>query len=239
MDKETFIKELTDKLKKIGIYITNEKIEKFYTYMQELIEWNNKMNLTAITEPKEIIMKHFVDSLTILNYTKDKDSLIDIGTGAGFPGIPLKIMNDNIKITLLDSLNKRLIFLEDIIEKLNLKNILTLHSRAEDAGLNSSYREKYDVAVSRAVAPLNVLLEYMVPMVKVGGICICMKGNNGTEEIKNAQNAIKELGVKIEEIKEFKLPDTDIIRSIIVLKKEKSTSSKFPRKAGIPVKKPL
>ena len=207
------------KLKEFNIEINEEQIKSFEKYMNLLLEWNEKINLTAITQPDEVKLKHFVDSLTVLKYINDDDKVIDIGTGAGFPGIPLKIMNENTKITLLDSLNKRINFLNIVIETLNLRNIQAIHGRAEEIARNKLYREKYDVAVSRAVANLSTLTEYMLPFVKVGGKCICMKGANVNEELERAQNAIKELGGEIERVDNFYLSDNDNERNIIVIKK--------------------
>ena len=227
------------KLKEFNIEINEEQIKSFEKYMNLLLEWNEKINLTAITQPDEVKLKHFVDSLTVLKYINDDDKVIDIGTGAGFPGIPLKIMNENTKITLLDSLNKRINFLNIVIETLNLRNIQAIHGRAEEIARNKLYREKYDVAVSRAVANLSTLTEYMLPFVKVGGKCICMKGANVNEELERAQNAIKELGGEIERVDNFHLSDNDNERNIIVIKKIKETNPKYPRKAGTPSKEPL
>ena len=227
------------KLKEFNIEINEEQIKSFEKYMNLLLEWNEKINLTAITQPDEVKLKHFVDSLTVLKYINDDDKVIDIGTGAGFPGIPLKIMKGNTKITLLDSLNKRINFLNIVIETLNLRNIQAIHGRAEEIARNKLYREKYDVAVSRAVANLSTLSEYMLPFVKVGGKCICMKGANVNEEIEKAKNAIKELGGEIERVDNFYLSDNDNERNIIIIRKVKETSSKYPRKAGTPSKEPL
>ena len=227
------------KLKEFNIEINEEQIKSFEKYMNLLLEWNEKINLTAITQPDEVKLKHFVDSLTVLKYINDDDKVIDIGTGAGFPGIPLKIMKGNTKITLLDSLNKRINFLNIVIETLNLRNIQAIHGRAEEIARNKLYREKYDVAVSRAVANLSTLTEYMLPFVKVGGKCICMKGANVNEEIEKAKNAIKELGGEIERVDNFYLSDNDNERNIIVIKKIKETNPKYPRKAGMPSKEPL
>lgn len=227
------------KLKEFNIEINKEQIKSFEKYMNLLLEWNEKINLTAITQSDEVKLKHFVDSLTVLKYINDDDKVIDIGTGAGFPGIPLKIMNENTKITLLDSLNKRINFLNIVIETLNLRNIQAIHGRAEEIARNKLYREKYDVAVSRAVANLSTLTEYMLPFVKIGGKCICMKGANVNEELERAQNAIKELGGEIERVDNFYLSDNDNERNIIVIKKVKETNSKYPRKAGTPSKEPL
>ena len=231
--------DFVQRLKDFNIKINDEQIKKFMNYMNLLLEWNEKINLTAITQPDEVKLKHFVDSLTVLKYINDDDKVIDIGTGAGFPGIPLKIMNENTKITLLDSLNKRINFLNIVIETLNLRNIQAIHGRAEEIARNKLYREKYDVAVSRAVANLSTLTEYMLPFVKVGGKCICMKGANVNEELERAQNAIKELGGEIERVDNFYLSDNDNERNIIVIKKIKETNPKYPRKAGTPSKEPL
>ena len=231
--------DLKEKLNEFNIEISDNQLEKFDKYMRLLLEWNEKINLTAIVEPDEVKIKHFLDSLTVLKYIHDDDKVIDIGTGAGFPGIPLKIMKPDAKITLLDSLNKRINFLNIVIEELGLKNIETIHGRAEEFARNKMYREKYDVAVSRAVANLSTLTEYMLPFVKVGGKCICMKGANVKEEVDKAKNAIQELGGKIEKIDNFYLSNNDNERNIIIIKKIKETKSKYPRKAGMPSKEPL
>lgn len=239
MNKEEFFKQLEKDAKHINIQLNDNQCEKFYLYMNLLLEWNEKINLTAIVEPKDIIKKHFIDSLTIKSYIEENSKIIDVGTGAGFPGIPLKIVDENYDITLLDAINKRLIFLNDTIEKNKLSNIRTIHYRAEEAGKNSIYREKFDVATSRAVSSLNILVEYLLPLVRIGGKCICMKGNNVKEEIKDAKKAIELLGGEIETIEEFCLPDTDIRRTIVIIKKIKSTPQRFPRKAGTPNKEPI
>lgn len=239
MEKSKFIDILQNKAKKIDINLTIGQCEKFYTYMNLLIEWNNKINLTAITEPTDIILKHFIDCLIINKHIKSTDKIADIGTGAGFPGIPLKIYNNNLNIDLIDSLNKRLIFIKEVINKTQLGNINIIHSRAEELAHNKEYREKYDVIVSRAVAPLNILLEYTLPFIKKGGKCICMKGSNVQEEIANCKNALEKLGGKIEIVEEKVLPDTDIVRAIVIISKIKETSIKYPRKAGMPSKEPL
>lgn len=225
--------------KEINIDLSEEKIDKFKKYMDLLLEWNEKINLTAITEEDEVVLKHFVDSMTVLKYIDEGASMIDVGTGAGFPGIPVSIANDNVNVTLVDSLNKRINFLQEVISEINLTNIKAIHSRAEDFGQNKEHREKYDISVSRAVANLSVLVEYLLPLVKVGGKCICMKGSEVEEEITNAKFAIKELGGKIEAVNEFCLPGTDIKRNIIVIRKEKETPKKYPRKSGTPSKQPL
>lgn len=236
MDKNVFSEKLKNKSKQIDINLNEIQLEKFYNYMNLMLEWNEKINLTAITEPDDIILKHFVDSLTIQKYIGERKSLIDVGTGAGFPGIPLKIARNDINITLLDSLNKRIIFLEDVISKLKLENIEAIHSRVEEFAKGK--KEFYDIATSRAVAPLNVLLEYLLPLIKVNGFCICMKGSN-KEEIELSSNALKILGGKIEKIDEIILPGSDIKRNIIIVRKIKKTPEKYPRKAGMPSKEPL
>ena len=219
--------------------IDKEKADLFEEYKKILLEWNEKINLTAITDEKEIILKHFIDSASILKYINEGERVIDIGTGAGFPGIPLKIMNNGLNITLVDSLNKRVNFLNEVIKKLNLNNICAIHARAEELGRDNNYREMYDVATSRAVANLSTLLEYLMPFVRVGGRCICMKGPNIDEELNNAKNAIKELGGEIEKIDNFYLPNSDNERNIIIIKKISKINFKYPRKAGIPAKEPI
>ncbi|MCI9063193.1 MAG: 16S rRNA (guanine(527)-N(7))-methyltransferase RsmG [Clostridia bacterium] len=233
MDK---LKELS---KEINIKLDDYCVDKFKKYMDLLLEWNEKINLTAITEKDEVILKHFIDSMTVLKYIKDNGDIVDVGTGAGFPGIPLSIVKDNLTVTLVDSLNKRINFLNEVKEKIQLENVKTIHSRAEDFGQNKEYREKYDVSVSRAVANLSVLVEYLLPLVKVGGKCICMKGSEVEEEIEEAKFAIKELGGKIESVEEFYLPNTDMKRTIILINKIKKTPMKYPRKPGMPAKQPL
>ncbi len=238
MDK-LFEEKMKQYLKKINIEINDRQISNFYNYMNLLLEWNEKINLTAITEQNEIILKHFVDSLTIMDYIDEHEKVVDIGTGAGFPGIPLAIMKSFNDFTLVDSLNKRINFLDEVKAKLDLENVNTLHIRAEEFGRNKIHREKYDVAVSRAVANLSVLVEYLIPTVKLGGRIICMKGSQIEEELKEASNAINELGGAIKFRKEFELPETDMKRNIIVIQKIKDTPKKYPRKAGVPTKKPI
>ena len=239
MDIKEFNNCLKDKTNKIDINLNDDQVNSFYNYMNLLLDWNEKINLTAITDPEDIILKHFVDSLTINKYIKDANSIIDVGTGAGFPGIPLAILNDNINITLLDSLNKRINFLNDVIEKNDLKNVKTIHSRVEDFGQNKNEREKYDIAVSRAVAPLNVLVEYLLPLVKKGGYCLCMKGPAVSQETEDANKAISMLGGEICRKEKIFLPDSDNERNILIIKKVKETPNKYPRKAGIPAKEPI
>lgn len=238
MEKNIFYNELKKACNEIDIEINEEQLNKFYIYMNEIIEWNNKINLTAITDEKEIITKHFVDSLSILKHTKNKKNLIDIGTGAGFPGIPLAIMNNNIEICLLDSLNKRVNFLNSIINKLDLKNVKAIHGRAEEIAQLKDYREQFDMATSRAVAQLNILLEYMLPFCKVDGECICMKGSN-IEELNDANNSLLILGGNINNIEKIYIGNEKMERNIIIINKIKNTPKKYPRKAGTPRKEPL
>ena len=224
---------------KMQIQFTEEQLQKFYKYMNLLIEWNNKINLTAIIEPEDIVLKHFIDSLTILPFIDKNKKVIDIGTGAGFPGIPVSIMRNDLDMTLLDSLNKRINFLNEVITILNLKNVKTIHSRIEDLAKNKKYRETYDIATSRAVANLSTLSEYMIPMIKTRGISICMKGSDIEEEINKSKKAVDILGGNFKKIEKFTLPNSDQKRTIILIEKEKSTPLKYPRKAGTPSKEPL
>jgi len=239
MEIEEFSNKIKESFEKIDISLNEEQIKQYYEYMNLLIDWNKKINLTAIIEPSDIILKHFVDSATILKYIKDNESIVDVGTGAGFPGIPIKIANSTLNITLLDSLNKRINFLNEVIQENNLEKIETVHSRVEDFGNNLKYREKFDVATSRAVANLSVLAEYMLPLVKVGGRCICMKGSEIDEELEKSKNAINILGGKIVKVEQFKLIDSDNTRNIVIIEKVKKTPNKYPRKAGMPAKQPL
>lgn len=239
MEKLEFFKKMNQHSKNINITFNEEQLEKFYLYMNLLIEWNEKINLTAIVEPNEIILKHFIDSLTINKYVNKNEKLVDVGTGAGFPGIPLKIIRDDIEVVLVDSLNKRIKFLDEVIQKLNLKSIKTVHARAEEFGRMKQYRETFDNATSRAVANLATLSEYLIPLIKVNGRCICMKGSDIKDEIEQSNVAIKTLGGKIKEIEEFKLPNSDIKRNIIIVEKTEKTNKKYPRKPGTPSKEPI
>lgn len=237
MEKDEFDYLMNNYGKKIDISFNEIQLVQFYEYMNLLIDWNKKINLTAIIDPEEIILKHFIDSLTINKYIECDKTLVDVGTGAGFPGIPLKIYRNDLKIILVDSLNKRINFLNEVVSKLNLQNIYSVHSRIEDFGMEN--REKFDYSVARAVANLQILSEYLLPIVKISGTCICMKGNDVDEEVKNAKNAIDILGGKLENVDKFRLPNSDISRNIVLIKKVKSTPSKYPRKAGLPKKEPL
>lgn len=239
MNIEEFSIELTKLASKIEIELSLDEIEKLYKFMYLLLEWNEKINLTAITEPEDIILKHFVDSITIKKYIKSENKVLDMGTGAGFPGIPLKIISSDTYFTLVDSLNKRIIFLNEVCDKLKLDKIENIHSRAEELAKNKKYREQYDVVTSRAVARLASLVEYMLPFVKVGGRCICMKGSNVDEELIEAKKAINVLGGEIEKVDKFLLPNSDIERNIVIIKKIKNTSCKYPRKPGTATKQPI
>jgi len=220
--------------------LNSESAKELEEYKDILLEWNQKMNLTAITKSDEVDIKHFLDSLSLFktDYLNSSQSVIDIGTGAGFPGIVLKVYNKNLKVTLLDSLNKRILFLNEVIDKLNLKDIETIHGRAEELGRKPEYREAFDVATSRAVANLSTLLEYDLPFVKVGGYLIAMKGPEYEVELEKASKAIEVLGGKLEEVVKIDLPE-EITHYLIVIKKIKSTPFKYPRAGGKPKNKPL
>ena len=239
MDFENFKTLMCSYGEQIDIKFNDKQLNQFYNYMNLLLEWNEKINLTAIVEPEEVILKHFIDSLTINKYIEKNKTLADVGTGAGFPGIPLKIYRPDLSVTLVDSLNKRINFLNDVIDKLGLSDIDTVHSRIEDFGKDKKYRENFDYVTARAVANLTTLSEYLIPISKVNGMCICMKGNDIKEEITDSEKAINLLGGKIAKIDEFKLPDSDISRNVIIIDKLKNTPSKYPRKAGLPSKEPL
>lgn len=223
-----------------GVTLSQKQCDNFLLYGDLLREWNEKINLTAITKEEEVIVKHFADSLSLQPYLPaDKAfSLIDVGTGAGFPGIPLKIVNPSMQLTLLDSLDKRIQFLKHVLSSVGASEYTCLHSRAEDAGKNPLYREQFDVCTARAVAKLPVLLEYCLPFVKVGGMFLAMKGSD-LEELKDAGNALKLLGGEIMDCKTFKLYGGEMQRTIVLVKKVRQTPTKFPRKAGKPTKEPL
>ncbi len=224
-----------------GLTLAADQLVAMDDYYQLLVEWNKKINLTAITEPQEVAVKHMVDSLSCYQqelFTPGV-SIIDVGTGAGFPGLPLKIFQKDIDLTLMDSLNKRLKFLQEVIDILGLTGVNTVHARAEEAGKNKQYREQYQIAVSRAVARLNVLCELCLPFVKVGGCFIALKGAQYEEEVKEAANAVTLLGGKIADIRPIKLPGLTDKRAVIYIEKVVATPQGYPRKAGIPEKKPL
>lgn len=232
---------LEKKMRGIHIELDDRQIQQFHRFYELLVEWNKVMNLTSITEYEEIVDKHFVDSLSIVeNFNLDSVSkIIDVGTGAGFPGIPLKIAFPDIEMVLLDSLNKRIRFLNHVIEELGLKDIYTIHGRAEDYARQKEYREQFDLCISRAVANLATLSEYCIPYVKRGGMFISYKSGNIDEEILESEKAVQVLGGRIEDVIKFQLPETDIGRSFVKIIKIKNTSGKYPRKSGTPAKEPI
>ena len=232
---------LKESLEKLGLEPSDEQCGQLNSFHKILCEWNEFMNLTGITEYNEVVIKHFVDSLAVncVYSLKKTDRVVDIGTGAGFPGIPLKIMYPETSFTLLDSLNKRIKFLDEVIKVNGLEKIETLHARAEDFARNKAYREKFDVCVSRAVANLSTLSEYCLPYVKVGGVFISYKAGQLDDELEASERAVKLLGGQIEQVHKLTLPDTDIDRTFVVIKKTAATSGKYPRKAGMPSKEPL
>ena len=232
---------LTEKVKELSIVLNDKQIQQFEQYYNILVEWNKVMNLTAITEYEEVVEKHFLDSLTIvyaINMEKI-ETLIDVGTGAGFPGIPLKIAFPHLKVTLLDSLNKRIKFLNEVIDLLELDDIKAIHGRAEDYAKQAEYREQYDICVSRAVANLATLSEYCLPYVKADGLFVPYNSGEIDEELKSSEKAVSILGGKVEEVVKFQLPGTGIGRSFVKIHKIKETKKKYPRKAGMPTKEPL
>ena len=224
-----------------GVELNETQLSQFYTYYEMLIEWNEKINLTAITDFDEVLKKHFLDSIAIGRILNQNDiiSILDIGTGAGFPGIPIKIAFPNVEIILMDSLNKRVNFLNEVIEKLSLKKISAMHGRAEDFAKKDLMREKFDLCVSRAVANLSSLSEFCLPYVKVGGRFISYKSEKAKEELEASKNAISILGGGNVICDEFSLPDTDFNRTFVIIEKIKETPGKYPRKSGTPIKQPL
>lgn len=235
--------QLIDDLRQWNIILSDKQINQFVNYESLLLEWNEKINLTAITDHSDILKKHFLDSLSFslcfdFNDFSDK-CLLDLGTGAGFPGIPLKILYPELKITLVDSLQKRVDFLNVVIDELSLNDIAAVHSRAEDLAKDSLFREQYDFVVSRAVANLSVLAEYCIPFIKVGGYFVSYKAGDSLSEINDSRNAIGVLGCSKPRIMNFSLPNSDLERCNVICNKIKSTEVRFPRKAGIPSKKPL
>ena len=230
-------KMLLEGASEINVPLTDKQVDHFLLYYDLLLEWNQKMNLTAITEPEEVIQKHFLDSLTCLETGLFFPGcrVIDVGTGAGFPSIPLKIAMPELSIVLLDSLQKRLTFLEEVADRLSLSGLSFCHARAEDAAIKTEYREMFDIAVARAVAPMNVLSELCLPFVKKGGYFVAMKGSRGEEEWADGKGAISLLGGETEKIRKTRIDS----HTIISIKKIANTPKKYPRRAGIPSKKPL
>lgn len=237
----SFVNDLSKVAKEYGLELTSDQISAFNRYYELLVEWNEKINLTAITEPREVAIKHIVDSLSC--YQKElftgQVSLIDVGTGAGFPGLPLKIFYPELKLTLLDSLNKRVKFLQLVVDELGLKDVEVIHARSEEAARNKKYREKFDLATARAVARLSIICEYCLPFVKQGGTFIALKGRQYEEEIQEAQKAFSVLGGKLVKSMPVKLPELEDKRAVVYIKKEKATPKVYPRKAGTPERNPI
>lgn len=232
---------LEQKLGELGIKQDQNQLERFHKFYQLLIEWNKVMNLTGITEYEDVVEKHFVDSLSIIKAVDLSriHTVIDVGTGAGFPGIPLKIAFPHLRVVLLDSLNKRIKFLDEVISQLGLTEIRTIHGRAEEYARKDEYREQFDLCVSRAVANLSTLSEYCLPYIQVGGIFVPYKSGEIDDEVEQSKKAVRILGGNIKEVMKFELPGTDIHRSFVLIHKEQHTQKKYPRKAGIPAKEPL
>lgn len=222
-----------------GLQLDDRQTARFGLYAQMMLAWNEKVNLTAITDDEGIAVKHFVDSLSVLPFVPQDSSVLDVGTGAGFPGIPLALARPDLSVTLLDSLDKRIRFLEAVTEALELRNVKSQHGRAEDFGRKTGWREHFDVAIARAVANLPVLMEYCLPFVRVGGLFLAMKGSGLNEEARGAERAVRILGGRIVEIRTFFLPGTDMARSIVVVEKEKPTPGAYPRKSGKPSREPI
>lgn len=232
---------LEQKLGELGIKQDQNQLERFHKFYQLLIEWNKVMNLTGITEYEDVVEKHFVDSLSIIKAIDLSriHTVIDVGTGAGFPGIPLKIAFPHLRVVLLDSLNKRIKFLDEVISQLELTEIRTIHGRAEEYARKEEYREQFNLCVSRAVANLSTLSEYCLPYIQVGGMFVPYKSGEIDDEVEQSKKAVRILGGNIKEVMKFELPGTDIHRSFVLIHKEQHTQKKYPRKAGIPAKEPL
>lgn len=229
---------LIDGAKEVGVKVSHEVAHNLILYKDIVLEWNEKINLTAITDEKDFIIKHFLDSLTVCSLINKSGKLVDLGTGAGFPGIPIKMIYPDMEVTLVDSVDKKIKFLNEVITRLNLTKTYTKHSRAEELGKNLDFREKFDVCVARAVAGLPVLLEYCLPLVKIDGIFVALKGSV-IDEIEQSKKALKVLGGEIVEVKELVLPYSDSGRTLVCVKKTKSTPVQYPRKPGKPSKEPL
>ena len=236
-----FYELMKNAAEEVGMSLSEEQYNKFIKYMKLIQEWNEKVNLTAITEDEEVVKKHFIDCIKAYKCEelKNAKTIIDVGTGAGFPGIPIKIMFPHLQITLLDSLNKRLKFLNNVIDELGLESIETVHGRAEDIARKEEFREQYDLCVSRAVANLSTLSEYCIPFIAKNGKFISYKSSISSEEIQNAKSAIKILGGVVVEEKTVHLPCSDMDRTFVVVNKTNNTGKKYPRKAGTPSKEPL
>lgn len=230
-----------NQIKELNVELSDLQLEQFHKYYELLIEWNKVMNLTGITDIDEVNEKHFLDSLAVVKAIdmKKVNWMIDVGTGAGFPGIPLKIVFPHLKVVLLDSLNKRINFLNMVVSELGLKDVTTIHGRAEDYAKDIKYREKFDLCVSRAVANLSTLSEYCLPYVRLGGVFVSYKSGSIEEEVEDSKKAVKILGGKIDAVIKLQLPETKINRSFVKIKKKESTKKKYPRKAGMPAKEPL
>jgi 16S rRNA (guanine527-N7)-methyltransferase len=238
LEAKELLKRASDAL---GVELNEKQIDQFLLYKKLLLEWNEKINLTAITDENEIILKHFVDCLSIGSVypIESNSNIIDVGTGAGFPGVPIKIAYPEVNMTLLDSLNKRIIFLDELRNQLGMKNVNLVHARAEDGGQNKLYREKYDLCASRAVANLAVLTEYCLPFVAVGGYFVALKGPDVEDELNESKIAIKKLGAEILDVKQVDIPFSDIHHSIVIIRKIRQTPSQYPRKAGKVSKEPI
>ena len=232
--KNIFLEEL----EKNNLKLDENKIKTFYDYMLGILDWNDKINVTAIIDEREFIRKHFIDSLTVCSNIADGESVIDVGTGAGFPGVPIKIVKENSKVTLIDSVNKKLNVIRNISEEINLQNLEIIHTRAEDLANKEEYREKFDVVTTRAVSNFSTIVEYMLPFIKVGGKAICMKGPNFKEELETSKKAIDVLGGEISSIR-TEIISEDFERNIIIIKKVKNTPKKFPRGQGKPLREPI
>ena len=241
--EQRFVDNMKSGAEALGIELTEAQIGQFYKYYELLTEWNKVMNLTAITELDEVVSKHFLDSLALVKAVpgvgEKKERVIDVGTGAGFPGIPLKIAFPKLQMTLLDSLNKRINFLNEVIGQLGLEDMETIHGRAEDFGRNPKYREQFDYCVSRAVANTATLSEYCLPFVKAGGYFVPYKSGKIDEELADGTRAIESMGGRIKDVVRFSLAGGDGDRSLVVIGKEKATPKRFPRKAGVPAKEPI
>ena len=242
LTKEQFIYMTNEKAKDIGIELNVQQLENIYLYKEMLLEWNEKINLTAITDDEEIVAKHIIDSLQIVKHVKENQKVIDVGTGAGLPGIIIAIyFEGKIKITLFDALNKRIIFLNEVISKLNLVNVEAIHGRAEETSREANYRETYDIVVSRAVARLNVLMELTAPFTNINGFCLYMKADKAYEELKESDNAQKQLGLKYVKENNYTINLGDELhnRTILIFKKQESTKKQYPRQYSKIKKAPL